>query len=309
MALPRSQLSYHLGVSLRNSISTPSMSHLQRRSVSQLRVLLVPITRNCYVLHANTVHTKQSSSSSCNSDDPDSRYPPSRLTLSHIPILKRIKSQRVRNMIDHQFKELHDFWVECEEKSESHPESWKGRLYQYSENALQRIDGYESFFGAVPYKHMNENASYSLSYIIPNGFNADDATNHLQNLCKERVKYHRQWFYLNVSLLPFTALLGLLPGPNVFIMYNGYRCYAHYKAFHGALAIQNKQSQFELIYDTFLHQIHCELTENTTPYINDDKMHELQQIFDCQHIYHHLHRVRYQIVELNKNVRYQFIRS
>ncbi|MFQ3582913.1 MAG: hypothetical protein SNJ67_02280 [Chloracidobacterium sp.] len=48
-----------------------------------------------------------------------------------------------------------------------------------------------------------------------------------------RVGVHERGFWLNIGLLPITLLLGLLPGPNVFIAWNGLRLYVHWQARRG----------------------------------------------------------------------------
>ena len=194
---------------------------------------------------------------------------------------------------------------------------------------LQRIDGYESFFGAIPYKMLQSNAknkvendkkteehhtekeSMSLSYIIPNDINQNDAMLHLNLITQKQLKYHKKWFYLNISILPFTALMSLLPGPNIFVLYNGFRSYSHYKAYHGAIGIQQRQSEFNIVYDGCLDEIYHDIQddENDKTEINDDDLHELQEKFDCQHLYHHLHRARYQVVDLQRHSRYQLLRA
>eukprot|EP01084_Bolivina_argentea_P061421 112244_1 len=255
--------------------------------MSHLRVLLVPITRQCYALHANTIYKSLSSVPMHDNEMNMNHYPANQLHLKHIPILNRIKSPRIRNLVDNNLNELHNFWVECEEKSESDPQSWKGH---------------------IPYKQLIINKEvFNLSYIIPNSFDKTDAINHLKAISKRRKKYHQKWLYLNVCLLPFTALLGLLPGPNIFILYNGFRCFGHYRAYHGAIAIDQNKNEFDIVEDDHLEEIYMDLQKENQPEIDDEYLHKLQKIFDCQHIFHHIHRIRYQIVSCNKTQRYQLI--
>ena len=304
---------------------------MQKHTVSKLRVLLIPITKNCYALHANTIYKSLSSINKPEHIDHD-HHPPNRITIKHLPVLNKIRSPKIRNFVDKQLTEIHHFWLDCEEKSESDPKSYKGRIHKYAENILQRIDGYESFFGAIPYKMLQpksdskpakipnpknevENDQKSeethdhkmrLSYIIPNGVNKNEAINHLKLITERKLKFHQKWMYLNMSILPFTALLGILPGPNVFVLYNGFRLYSHYKAYHGAMSIEQRQPEFEIVGDEFLGEIYKDLQDDEKE-INDDNLHKLQTKFDCQHVYHHLHRVRYQIVDLQRDSRYQLL--
>mmetsp|Transcript_35386 Transcript_35386/g.56743 ORF Transcript_35386/g.56743 Transcript_35386/m.56743 type:complete len:289 (-) Transcript_35386:16-882(-) len=283
----------------------------------QMRVFLIPVTKNCYALHVNTIFKCMSSATSSNVADhiDHDHYPPNHFSVKHIPILNKIKSERVRNIMQKQLTEMHEFWQECEQKSSSQPTSWKARLYMFAEHILQRIDGYEAFFAAIPYKvllpaphaHNKNDDAFTLSYVIPSGIDANLALNHLDIISRERIKYHRKWMWLNTSILPLTALLGLLPGPNVFVLYNGYRLWSHYKAYYGAIAVQHRRRQFEVIGDEFLGAMHTELESNAKMEIDDESLYQLQHTFDCKHVYHHLHRIRYQIVELGKHSTYALL--
>ena len=180
-------------------------------------------------------------------------------------------------------------------------------MHRYSENVLQRIDGYEAFFGDIPSQQMMEEDALRLSYLIPSGLNRNDAINHLNSIPVERRKYHQKWLYLNLLLLPFTAILGIVPGPNVFVMYNGFRCYAHYRAYHGALAVDERKTEFEVMEDECLGQIYQDLQRGNKEQIDDDCLRELEARTDCMDIYHHIHRMRYQVVELGLKHRYPLI--
>ncbi|MCS7080757.1 MAG: hypothetical protein NZ585_12025 [Chloracidobacterium sp.] len=48
-----------------------------------------------------------------------------------------------------------------------------------------------------------------------------------------RITTHERGVWLNIALLPVTLLLGLLPGPNVFIAWNVLRLYIHWYARRG----------------------------------------------------------------------------
>lgn len=50
---------------------------------------------------------------------------------------------------------------------------------------------------------------------------------YLRRFLRVRLAAHRLGLLLNVALLPLTALLTLLPGPNVFFFWNAYRLLAH----------------------------------------------------------------------------------
>jgi len=53
-----------------------------------------------------------------------------------------------------------------------------------------------------------------------------------------RHSFHVRSLRFNVLLLPLTALAFILPGPNVFLAWNAYRCWAHYQAREGAAMLK-----------------------------------------------------------------------
>ena len=66
---------------------------------------------------------------------------------------------------------------------------------------------------------------------------------HLQNIIdfsKGRVNHHSTWKMRNLLAIPFTSLLAVLPGPNVFVYWNMYRFYCHYRCQQGSEEIVNQ---------------------------------------------------------------------
>ena len=271
-------------------------------TVSKFRVLLVPITRNCYALHSNTLYK----SLSATKKPSNAHY----LQVEYIPILNDIKSVRTRKWINSQLNHLHNFWLDCELKSETAPKSMRGRLYKATETVLLRVDGTESFLGSIPYKPLTHRSEeVNLLYIIPNGLNEHNAMNHLRAVSNERHGFHKKMLFLSICWLPLTFLLGILPGPNVFFYYNAFRCFSHYRAWHGAIALNQNINGFEVVADECLNEIYNDLQEETKKATDDAFLHQLQLKFDCEHILHHLHRVRYQILELGKHERYNLLKK
>ena len=62
-----------------------------------------------------------------------------------------------------------------------------------------------------------------------------------------------------------------------------------------------------MVGDPYLDQIYNDLQNGTKKEIDDHCLHQLQTNFDCQHMYHHLHRIRYQVIELGKHQRYHLV--
>jgi hypothetical protein len=53
-----------------------------------------------------------------------------------------------------------------------------------------------------------------------------------------RLNHHKSRFYMSVALLPVSSLAGILPGPNVFLLYNGWRAWSHWKCLENVQALQ-----------------------------------------------------------------------
>jgi hypothetical protein len=71
--------------------------------------------------------------------------------------------------------------------------------------------------------------------IIHDGELEDDTVRtYWMNWLAARLAVHRRGIWINVAFLPLTLLLGLLPGPNIFIAWNVIRLYVHWQAYRGA---------------------------------------------------------------------------
>lgn len=68
----------------------------------------------------------------------------------------------------------------------------------------------------------------------PPHLGASEAQEVLRDLLEAEVRKHRRWLVVNSSLLPVGVVLGLVPGPNVWLAYLAWRTLAHYKTKRGA---------------------------------------------------------------------------
>jgi hypothetical protein len=70
--------------------------------------------------------------------------------------------------------------------------------------------------------------------IIHDGELDDDTVRaHWTSWLEARLAVHQRGVWINIALLPLTLLLGLLPGPNIFIAWNAIRLYVHWQARRG----------------------------------------------------------------------------
>lgn len=273
-------------------------------TVNKLRILLVPLSRHSWVLHATSHSSLSLQNMSRNSENIEQNNIP--IEVNQIPILNRMfKSQDsyFYKYLQSTINSGHVFWMECKKESENNPQSMKGRIFLMVDNVLKRINGYELFFGNVSSLAKDHKM---FEYYFPCNRN-QDSVSHLLNISRIRKKYHRNWFILSICAIPFTSLMGILPGPNVFLYWNCFRCYSHYKAMKGAefvqtLMIDEKYQCVENECLTNLYQkfrVKNELEDNEQIMcISDEDMHGLQQEFKCSFIVQHLRRIQYQVSRL-----------
>jgi hypothetical protein len=75
----------------------------------------------------------------------------------------------------------------------------------------------------------------------PSGISEAYVRRRLRLLLLHKTHRHRRGIYLNAALIPLTAAMGLFPGPNVFLAWNGYRLFSHIRAWHGGQRVLNGQ--------------------------------------------------------------------
>ena len=95
----------------------------------------------------------------------------------------------------------------------------------------------------------------SIQVTYPSGISSHYVRRRLRLLLLNKTTTHRRWLYINVALLPVTVALGLLPGPNVFLAWNGYRIYSHLRALHGGQKVLGGQVPVEFLPDSDLNDL------------------------------------------------------
>lgn len=75
----------------------------------------------------------------------------------------------------------------------------------------------------------------------PSGISPHYARRRLRLLLLHKTAAHRRWIVINALLLPATAAMTILPGPNVFFAWNGYRLLCHIDAWRGGQRVLTGQ--------------------------------------------------------------------
>jgi hypothetical protein len=80
----------------------------------------------------------------------------------------------------------------------------------------------------------------------PSALGVEAAREALQKLLERFRRKHRRWLIANGALLPLGAVLTLVPGPNVFVAYLGWRALTHHRAGRGSrAALASEEIRFE----------------------------------------------------------------
>lgn len=74
----------------------------------------------------------------------------------------------------------------------------------------------------------------SIEIVYPEGVSARFVERRWRRMLRGRRLKHSRGIVLNLCLLPVTAAATVIPGPNVFVAWNGFRLYSHVMARRGA---------------------------------------------------------------------------
>ena len=81
----------------------------------------------------------------------------------------------------------------------------------------------------------------TLDLTYPSGISPQYARRRLRLLLLHKTSIHRRGIIINSLLIPLTAAMGVVPGPNVFLAWNGYRLLSHINAWRGGQRVLTGQ--------------------------------------------------------------------
>ncbi|KAI9168274.1 hypothetical protein H9P43_007646 [Blastocladiella emersonii ATCC 22665] len=107
----------------------------------------------------------------------------------------------------------------------AHPDAagWKRSVHRRGSQLLERLEWEELVakrWDAPTHVHLYHPASVEPA----------TAERQLATFVRHRLAWHLRYRKYSAALLPATALLGILPGPNLPLVYNGFRAYSHHMA-------------------------------------------------------------------------------
>lgn len=145
---------------------------------------------------------------------------------------------------------------EWQELEQAPPGTWKSRFAQMGSKLMDQIPPSEAFLknaGAhaaaikrakrlgTPLEEGGHQCSEDekCELIYPSCLPREDVEEALVHMLNTNAAYHKRWLILNVMCLPLSSAMAVLPGPNVFVVWNGFRVYSHMQARKGALYLSD----------------------------------------------------------------------
>ncbi|KAG0628545.1 hypothetical protein M758_1G035000 [Ceratodon purpureus] len=110
--------------------------------------------------------------------------------------------------------------------------SFGHRMHSLGQSLLNRLPAEEQFLKTVP------KDTPKVELVFPSSLNPRLVRRRLRYLAHRGSLYHQKLLYGSISLLPFSVLFGILPGPNVFLFWNLFRAHAHWRALQGSTRLK-----------------------------------------------------------------------
>lgn len=106
------------------------------------------------------------------------------------------------------------------------PDGTKSRLRRMLDTLNSKVDPTEPML-----RRFRKASEIVVTY--PSGISPQYARRRLRLLLLNKTATHRRWMIINGAMLPLTAAMTIVPGPNVFFAWNGYRLLSHLFALRG----------------------------------------------------------------------------
>lgn len=116
---------------------------------------------------------------------------------------------------------------------------FRGRVRKIVDKLNSRVDPTEPMLRRIV-------SAKAVEITYPSGISPQYVRRRLRLLLLHKTSVHRRWVYINAALLPVTMALTVIPGPNVFLAWNGYRLFSHFRAWRGGQRALN--GEVELTY-------------------------------------------------------------
>ncbi|SPQ96420.1 Letm1 RBD domain-containing protein [Plasmodiophora brassicae] len=118
------------------------------------------------------------------------------------------------------------------------------RAQLYTKALLESHPPLEHFLRALPSR------TDAIDVVVPNTMDARMARRGLRIWASKSAEYHRKWAVLCLLCVPMSAVLSVLPLPNVVLLYNVYRLHVNFACMRAATAVCH--SELHIVLDSAL---------------------------------------------------------
>ncbi|KAL3528531.1 hypothetical protein ACH5RR_007853 [Cinchona calisaya] len=145
-------------------------------------------------------------------------------------------------------------------KLETAPEgTLKSKMHGLGLKLLSRVKPSEIFLKSIP-----KEATH-VEIIYPSSLNARLVRRRIRHIALRGAVLHKKYFYGSVTLLPATAVLAVLPLPNIPFFWFLFRSYSHWRALKGS------EKLLQLVSDSSSHQDSSVDKENENERLQDSE--------------------------------------
>eukprot|EP00455_Lapot_gusevi_P045734 TRINITY_DN5896_c0_g2_i10.p1 TRINITY_DN5896_c0_g2~~TRINITY_DN5896_c0_g2_i10.p1 ORF type:complete len:258 (-),score=43.92 TRINITY_DN5896_c0_g2_i10:276-1049(-) len=191
--------------------------------------------------------------------------------------IPRLDEKKLPSML----KKVQEAFHQARHQLEEAPEkSLLGRVRTVVHKLENQIDPREQWIRAIK-------SDRDLVFQYPSSLTLDRVRKEVDHFLSQRQQYHLKYMIASTVLLPFTLLMGILPGPNVFFAWNAYRWWCHYGCWQGTRQYALVKTNENLIFNP------CDHLERLFPphlvLTNSHTKHKHHGTHDKHHHKHHEH--------------------
>ncbi|XP_027167314.1 uncharacterized protein LOC113767420 [Coffea eugenioides] len=192
------------------------------------RVVVFPIRGRNWAFSSrsssSSLDSHSSSSSSSSHTAPPSTFKELWNTISS-PQQKPPSHSNVELLIDFFANKMNRAWGKLEEAPRG---TFKSKIHRLGVKLLSRVKPSEIFLKSIPKEATHVEITY------PSSLNARLVRRRIRHIAIRGAVLHKKYFYGSVTLLPATAILAVLPLPNIPFFWFLFRSYSHWRALKGS---------------------------------------------------------------------------
>lgn len=188
------------------------------------RVVVFPIRGRNWAFSARSSSSTLDSQSSSSSHTAPSTFKQLWNTISS-PHQKPPSQSNVELVVDFFANKMNRAWGKLEEAPAG---TLKSKIHGLGVKLLSRVKPSEIFLKSIPKEATHVEITY------PSSLNARLVRRRVRHIAIRGAVLHKKYFYGSVTLLPATAILAVLPLPNIPFFWFLFRSYSHWRALKGS---------------------------------------------------------------------------